>query len=64
MNQFLRYTLQSGETFLMVASRCGETEIVKELLMQSEIDVNAVDNVSHKTVHYTPANHANHAIHL
>ena len=36
--------LQSGRTFLMVASEKGELNIVRELL-EAGVDPNAVDNV-------------------
>ena len=35
----------------MLACRAGEKDIVQELLRQSNIDVNAVDNVSEKILY-------------
>lgn len=36
---------QDGQTFLMIACQLDNCQIVKRLLEESSIDVNAVDNV-------------------
>ena len=43
---------QDGQTFLMIASQRGQTEIVKLLLDQPNVDVNAVDNVSGSPIQF------------
>ena len=38
--------LQDGQTFLMIACQLGNCNIIRRLLDEPEVDVNAVDNVS------------------
>jgi len=38
--------LQDGQTFLMIACQLGNYHIIRRLLEETEVDVNAVDNVS------------------
>jgi len=40
------HAVQDGQTFMMIACQLGNYQIIRRLLEEPSIDVNAVDNVS------------------
>jgi len=42
----LLHAVQDGQTVLMIACQLGNYHIIRRLLEEPEVDVNAVDNVS------------------